>query len=172
MRCPDFSTSVALAMATMYLTSCGAAETFEEQSTDIVAAEGYGMTIGIKAEQEVLSRDLALSQLGMLIGEIAEGVQAELPGISDETEWVHLQLAYATQDRLGNAGNIDAGTFTLPVDDLRNANVTNLSGEQWLALVSSISAGPGIDILVEQCSDPSIFVSNQSFCPALVAAVA
>ena len=150
---------------------CSSPESLQEVSTDIVSVEDSGPNLIIKARQELVSDRLAMAQLGALIGDVAEGLQEGLPGSSPENQRVQLQLAYATVDRLGNEGSIDAGTIVLPIAELRAANTENLGGSMWLGLVESVSVSGGSDPMIQHCADPANFVEDQRFCGALAASL-
>lgn len=155
----------------LVVAACSSPESLEEVSTDIISVQDTGPNLVIKARQEIVSDSLAMAQLGGLIGDIAEGMQDGLAGGSPANERVQLQLAYATIDRLGNEGSIDAGTIIIPVADLRAANAENMSGSMWLGLIENISISGGSDPMIQHCADPENFVDDMSFCTTLAEAM-
>jgi len=157
----------ATAVAALALAACGSPESFEEQSADIQTAEAQGVNLVVKARQQMVAESLAMTQLGMLIEEIALGVQAELPGPVEQTEFVQLQLGYASTDRLGNEATVDFGTVRLPIGDLREAQIDNLTGTQFLELADKVSPGPAIDPAIQYCSDMDNFRFNPVWCQAV-----
>ena len=99
---------VLAAILPVVVSSCGGPTKLDEVSPDILAVEQHGETLTVKAQQSLVSEGLAMAQLGGLVGEIAEGIQADLPGASKDAQRLMLQLSYETVDRLGNEGSIDA----------------------------------------------------------------
>src|SRR5690606_4821003 len=108
-----------------------------------------GPNLTIRARQTMVAESLAMTQLGMLVKEIARAVQEGVPGPTNETEFVQLQLGYASTDRLGNEGTLDFGTIRFPIADLRAANLANLQGEQLLELADQVSPSAASDLAIE-----------------------
>ncbi|WP_306094991.1 hypothetical protein [Qipengyuania flava] len=159
------------ALLPVVLSSCGGATKLDEVSPDILAVEQNGETLAVKAQQSLVSDALALTQLGNLVGEIAEGIQADLPGADKDAKQLMLQISYETVDRLGNEGSIDAGTITFPMTDLRAANTDNLIGTMWLGLASNVAVSAGSDPLINHCADADNFAIDHVFCSKVAAAL-
>jgi hypothetical protein len=153
-----------LLLAVLCVAGCGSPESFEELSSDIQSAEPAGVNLNIRAQQTMVSETLAMTQIGGLIREIGEGIQSGIPGPNGQTEFVQLQLAFTSTDRLGNEGAIDIGTLRIPMADIEAANFENLYGSMPLELVDNFSPGPGADIVIEYCGDPESFGDNPHWC--------
>lgn len=147
--------------------ACADPQSFEELDPDITSTKRDGDVLIISATQSLVSEGLAASQLGMLIGDIAQGVQSDFPGTGNDVKDVRLQLSNTTLDRLGNEGEVEVATFMIAMSDLRSANLENLSGSMWLDLVDSASLGQGAGYLINHCSDPENFQLDRIFCGAL-----
>lgn len=156
-------------IAALALASCGSPESFAEISPDIQRARATGPNLVLKARQEMVADSLAMSQLGMLVEEIAQAVQDGVPGPTEETRFVQLQLGYASLDRLGNEGTVDFGTIRFPIADLRAAKLDNLAGDQLLELADQASPGPAFDVAIEYCADIANFQLSPRWCGAVVA---
>ena len=160
-----------IAAACLLTMACGSPDSLKEVSPDIREVRESGEVLTVKAQQSMVSEGLAMTQLGALVGQIAEGIQADVPGSGKGAKWLRLQLSYTTVDRLGQEGSVDAGTLTFPMADLRAANSKNLMGTMWLALVNDIGISAGSDPMVKHCANPANFADDREFCSKVAAAV-
>lgn len=163
--------TLSIAAACLMTVACGSPDSLKEVSADIREVQESGDVLTVKAQQSLVSEGLAMAQLGALVGDIAEGIQEDLPGSGKGAKWLRIQLSYATVDRLGNEGSIDAGTLTFPMADLRAANPENLRGAMWLALVSDIGISAGSDPMIKHCGNPEDFALDREFCNKVAAAL-
>lgn len=157
--------------ACLLVMACGSPDSLKDVSADIREVDDSGEVLTIKAQQTLVSEGLAMAQLGGLVGEIAEGIQDDLPGSSKAAKWLRIQLSYATVDRLGNEGSLDAGTLTFPMADLRAANSENLRGAMWLGLVNNIGISAGSDPMIKHCANPEDFALDREFCSKVASAL-
>ena len=158
-------------LALAAVSGCGSTpETFADVSSDIESARATGPNLTIVARQTIVAESLAMTQLAGLIEKVARGVQDGVPGPTEETEFVQLQLGYASTDRLGNEGKIDFGTIRLPMADLRAAKLSNLNGTDYLELVDQISPSVASDLAIQYCADMGNFRFNPVWCTKLAEA--
>lgn len=103
----------------------------------------------------------------------AEGLQAGLPGFSQEAETVRFIINFKQQDRLGAEFNDRFGTVSFSADDLRKVKLDAKPGLMLLDLATDVKAGSGssFGLAFSYCNGGSMFDSAPEFCKMVNAAV-
>lgn len=102
----------------------------------------------------------------MVVRRIAEALQAKQFQLPREARYLQIEMTAPTKGRLGEEGRSRIVSLRLTIDDLRKANLGNMTEPDLLNIAEEVKVGTraGGEVIEAYCGDPDFGQSSAEFC--------